>query len=120
MKRTEYHAADQFELVFGERFAEYFRVFGHEANRAQFDAGVASISAILEYGFPARVARIVCKFNAPGAWCVANSDRHSVDLGKGPENSQENGKECGSSVLLATFSDRRATLCNRLHFIVSS
>jgi hypothetical protein len=80
---AEHHAADQLQPVLVKRLGEDRRVFGHEADGPQLDAGVAGLRALGEHRAPGRIARVVCKFHTPGTGRIADFDGHSLSLQSG-------------------------------------
>jgi hypothetical protein len=79
VKGAEHHAADQLQIVLVKRLGEDRRVFRHEADRPQLNAGVAGFRALGEHGAPGRVARIIWKLHAPGAGRIADLDDHVLE-----------------------------------------
>ena len=79
----KHDAADQREVMFGQRGAQNGRVFGHEADGAKFDPAVACRGAIREHLLPGWVARVICKFHAPGTGRIADTDGHGATLNLG-------------------------------------
>src|SRR5271165_2040741 len=65
MERAKQHCSDQRQSAFGECRTENRGIFGHEPQGSQLDARVSGRLRLVQHASPGRIARIVCKFDAP-------------------------------------------------------
>lgn len=76
VKGPKDHAADQSQIMFGQRIGQNGGVFGHEADRAQLDPLVAGGGAFAQHQPPVGIAGIAGKFHPPAAGRVSDPNAH--------------------------------------------